>query len=157
MKFTYIPLIIASVTAQCNEEDGVVVTSSTFPESSGFYRSVGGQTYVNTEGVGVIGVDPQASRWVWDYGGSFCFTTGFPFGNPGTGGVSLGNNGPDKQCTTYDVEFSCPEDPVAPTPEPIFHAPSSSSFLRSFLFSFLNTFYIPGYKRQHKKSETLLL
>ena len=117
MKFLYISLslLVASVSGQCNEEDGVLVTSSTFPGASGFYSSLGNQDYINTEGEGAIIVDRDANRWVWFYGDSFCFTTSPPFGNPGTGGVNLGNNGPDKKCTTYDVEFSCPS---VSTPEP---------------------------------------
>ena len=125
MKFLYISLslLVASVSGQCNEEDGVLVTSSTFPGASGFYSSVGNQDYINTEGEGAIIVDRDSNRWVWFYGDSFCFTTSPPFGNPGIGGVNLGNNGPDKECTTYDVEFSCPSvstpDPTPrPTPEP---------------------------------------
>ena len=110
MKFLYISLslFVASVSGQCIEEDGVLVTSSTFPGASGFYSSLGNQDYINTEGEGAIIVDRDSNRWVWFYGDSFCFTTSIPFGNPGTGGVNLGNNGPDKKCTTYDVEFSCP-------------------------------------------------
>jgi len=54
MKFLYISLslLVSSVSGQCNEEDGVLVNSSTFPESSGFYRSIGNQNYINTEGKG---------------------------------------------------------------------------------------------------------
>ena len=119
MKFLYISLslLVASVYGQCTEEDDVLVRSSTFPEASGFYRSIGNQNYINTEGKGLIGVDSEANRWVWFYenDSSFCYTTSNPFGNPGTGGVNLGNNGPDKKCTTYDVEFSCPS---VSTPEP---------------------------------------
>jgi len=105
MKFLYISLslLVASVYGQCTEEDDVLVRSSTFPEASGFYRSIGNQNYKNIRGEGLIGVDPDANRWVWFYGDSFCYTTSIPFGNPGTGEVKLGNNGPDKKCTTYDV------------------------------------------------------
>ena len=110
MEFLYIflSLLVASVSGQCNEEDGVLVTSNTFPEASGFYSSLGNQEYLNTEGEGAIIVDTDVNRWVWFYGDSFCFTTSIPFGNPGTGGVNLGDDGPDKKCSTYDIEFSCP-------------------------------------------------